>query len=126
MTQRKMFRIHKDGPPGVGLKPISVVDQSWVVSGEAKEIGTFDYVDPSKQLTVGIWECTPYEEHIPSYPCDEFCTIISGSITVTGEDGQSEHFGPGDSFMILRGYKCRYKLTETTRKYSIMFESKIA
>ena len=59
MSHSKFFRIHPDGPPGVGLGPISVMDQSNIVEGEGKEIGTFDYIDPSKQLTVGIWESTP-------------------------------------------------------------------
>lgn len=125
MSHSKFFRIHPDGPPGVGLGPISVMDQSNIVEGEGKEIGTFDYIDPSKQLTVGIWESTPCTEFIPSYPCDEFCYIITGGITVTDEHGYSEHFGPGQGFMVLRGLKCHYKMTGVTRKYSIMFENKM-
>ena len=121
----KVFKIFPDGPPGHGLKPIAVMDQANIVAGVAKEIGTFDYIDPTKQFMVGIWECTPCTEYIPSYPCDEFCLILKGGITLTYKDGKSQHFGEGEGFMVLRGTECHYAMTEVTKKYSIMFENKL-
>ena len=125
MSKPNVFKIHPDGPPGEGLKPINVMDLTKIVAGTAKEIGTFDCIDPSKQLTVGIWECTPCTEFIPSYPCDEFCLILKGGITITEDNGKVQHFGEGEGFMVLRGTKCHYEMTGVTRKYSIMFENKM-
>ncbi len=121
----KVFKVYPDGPPGHGLQPISVMDQSNIVSGVAKETGTFDYVDPTRQFMVGIWECTPCTEYIPFYPCDEFCLILKGGIRLTFKDGSEKYYGEGEGFVVLRGTECHYAMTETTKKYSIMFENKL-
>jgi uncharacterized cupin superfamily protein len=121
----KVFKVFPDGPPGHGLKPISVMDQSNIISGVGTEIGTFDYVDPTRQFMVGIWESTPCVEYIPFYPCDEFCLILKGGIRITQKDGTENYYGEGEGFMVLRGTECHYAMTETTKKYSIMFENKL-
>jgi uncharacterized cupin superfamily protein len=125
MQTGKVFKVFPDGPPGHGLKPISVMDQSNIISGVGTEIGTFDYVDPTRQFMVGIWESTPCVEYIPFYPCDEFCLILKGGIRITQKDGTENYFGEGEGFMVLRGTECHYAMTETTKKYSIMFENKL-
>jgi uncharacterized cupin superfamily protein len=125
MQTGKVFKVFPDGPPGHGLKPISVMDQSNIISGVGTEIGTFDYVDPTRQFMVGIWESTPCVEYIPFYPCDEFCLILKGGIRITQKDGTENYFGECEGFMVLRGTECHYAMTETTKKYSIMFENKL-
>ena len=79
-SNKKVFEIYPGGPPGEGLKPINVMDLTKIVAGTAKEIGTFDYIDATRQFTVGIWETPPCTEYIPFYPCDEFCYLITGGI----------------------------------------------
>ena len=59
------------------------------------------------------------------WSCDEFTLVIEGGITITDEDGHAEHFGPGQAFLIQRGFKCHFKLTEATRKYYVLFENKL-
>lgn len=44
-------------------------------------------------------------------------SVISGSVTLTGEDGSSETFTKGDHFFIAKGTKCVWEITETLRKY---------
>ena len=44
-------------------------------------------------------------------------TVISGSVTITGDDGESETFGAGDSFVIPKGTKCVWEITDTLRKF---------
>jgi uncharacterized protein len=124
-SKKQVFQIFPDGPPGEGLKPINVMDLSKIVKGTAKEIGTFDYVDSTRQFTVGIWESTPCTEFIPFYPCDEFCYLITGGIRITQEDGTEDYFVAGQGFMVLRGTKCHYEMTGVTKKFSVMFENKL-
>ena len=125
VSKKKVFEIYPDGPPGEGLKPINVMDLSNIVSGTAKEIGTFDYIDATRQFTVGIWESTPCVEYIPFYPCDEFCYLITGGIKLTQSDGTEEYYQAGQGFMVLRGTQCHYEMTGVTKKFSIMFENKL-
>jgi uncharacterized cupin superfamily protein len=44
-------------------------------------------------------------------------TILSGSVTVTNVEGQSETFTVGDAFFIPKGTKCTWHITETLRKF---------
>ena len=125
VSKKKVFEIYPDGPPGEGLKPINVMDLSNIVSGTAKEIGTFDYIDATRQFTVGIWESTPCVEYIPFYPCDEFCYLITGGIKLTQSDGTENYYQAGQGFMVLRGTQCHYEMTGVTKKFSIMFENKL-
>ncbi len=124
-SMKKVFQIFPDGPPSEGLKPINVMDLNNIVAGTAKEIGTFDYVDATRQFTVGIWESTPCTEFIPFYPCDEFCYLITGGIRITQEDGTTDYYVAGQGFMVLRGTKCHYEMTGVTKKFSVMFENKL-
>ena len=125
MSNPKVFRIDPDGPPGIGLKPISVMTQANIFKGQGVETGTFDYTDPTGQFICGIWESTPCIEYIPSYPCDEFCYLLSGEIIVTDTSGRAQSFKAGEGFMVLRGLQCTYEMVGVTRKYSIMFENKL-
>ena len=44
-------------------------------------------------------------------------TVISGSVTLTNADGQSETFTSGDVFFIPKGTKCTWHITETLREF---------
>ena len=126
MSKPQLLRIHSNSMPGSNLAPVKFIDPAFVISGAPKEMGRFDYVDPTKQFTVGVWECSAYEELVEGWPCDEFTLVIQGGITITDSEERAEHFGPGQAFLIQRGFKCRFKLTETTRKYYVLFENKLA
>lgn len=124
-SKKQVFEIFPDGPPGEGLKPINVMDLNNIVKGVGKEVGTFDYIDHTRQFTVGIWESTPCTEYIPFYPCDEFCYLISGGIRITQTDGTENYYVAGQGFVVLRGTQCHYEMTGVTKKFSVMFENKL-
>lgn len=50
--------------------------------------------------------------------------MVTGGITITTEDGAVHHFGPGESYLIKRGLKCKFKLTAPTRKLYVIFDNK--
>jgi uncharacterized cupin superfamily protein len=47
-------------------------------------------------------------------------TVISGSLTVTNEDGEAETFTSGDSLFIPKGAKVTWHITETLKKYYLI------
>ena len=49
-------------------------------------------------------------------------TVISGSVTITNADGQSDTFTAGDSFFIAKGAKCTWEINETLRKFYMIVE----
>jgi uncharacterized cupin superfamily protein len=126
MTGKSVVRLNCEGPEGKGLPFWGHMENEKVLDGEPTETGYNFFTDASGQLTSGVWECTPYTTEADSYPVDEFCYIISGKVVITDGAGKSETFGPGDSFVIPKGTKCRWHMPETTRKYYVIFDAKPA
>jgi uncharacterized cupin superfamily protein len=67
------------------------------------------------RFTGGIWGSDATDTTFDAYPFDEVVVILTGSIEITA-DGQTEVFGPGDSFGIAKGTPCRWIVAEGTRK----------
>lgn len=126
MTKASVIRLNSEGPEGAGLTFRGHLENEKVIKGRPTEIGHNYFTDRTGQLTAGVWECTPCTTEIDSYPVDEFCYILRGTVVLTDGDGRSETFGSGDSFVIPRGLKCTWHMPETTRKYYVIFDAKNA
>jgi uncharacterized cupin superfamily protein len=96
-------------------KPSKLIPKSCFTTNETDETTTsFHDVDG---VSAGVWECPPCKLEIPSYPVNEMMTIISGSLTITNEDGIEETFGPGEVVFAAKGSKMTWQITERLRKY---------
>jgi uncharacterized protein len=51
-----------------------------------------------------------------SYDTKETCYILEGEAVVTGKDGKSINFGPGDWVEFEEGLECAWKISKTIRK----------
>jgi hypothetical protein len=126
MAKMTVIRLNRDGPRETGLTFWGHLENENVIDGDPTEIGHNYFTDGTGQLTAGVWECTPCTTRIDSYPVDEFCFILSGTVVVTDDSGHAETFKPGDSFVIPKGLKCTWHMPETTRKYYVIFDAKAA
>jgi uncharacterized cupin superfamily protein len=124
MSKLSVIRLNQDGPEGTGLQFWGHLENENVIEGDPTETGHTYFTDSTGQLTAGVWECTPCTSQFDSYPVDEFCTILSGTVVVTDGDGRAETFKPGDSFVIPKGLKCVWHMPETTRKFYVIFDAK--
>src|SRR5262245_30564866 len=79
------------------------------------------YSDPTGQFFAGVWAATRgawrvrYSEH-------EFCHLLSGRVAITGETGERQEFGTGDSFVIPSGFTGTWEVLEDCRKLYAIFE----
>ncbi|WP_284989420.1 cupin domain-containing protein [Arthrobacter sp. efr-133-TYG-120] len=73
-------------------------------------------------LKTGIWEVTPgtFASTRPGY--DEICQILSGSATITEEDGNSFEVGPGSLFVTPAGWRGTWTIHETLRKMWVVID----
>ena len=126
MAKMSVIRLNRDGPQGTGLTFWGHLENENVIDGDPTEIGHNYFTDGTGQLTAGVWECTPCTTRIDGYPVDEFCFILSGTVVVTDDSGHAETFKSGDSFVIPKGLKCTWHMPETTRKYYVIFDAKVA
>jgi len=124
MSGKTVVRLNPNGPDGAGLAFWGHLEKENVIEGNPTETGHSFFTDETGKLTSGVWECTPCTSQIDSYPVDEFCYIISGTVIITDGDGHAETFKAGDSFVIPKGMPCTWHMPETTRKYYVIFDQK--
>ncbi|KAI9014278.1 hypothetical protein DFJ74DRAFT_288412 [Hyaloraphidium curvatum] len=67
-------------------------------------------------FSAGIWESDPYKVDLDGYPVTEAMHILEGEIVVTPKGGQPESFGPGDYFVLPKGWVGRFEVTKKVRK----------
>ena len=113
----RVFRLLSDGDPATGMQPSGFTPPEAFISDDHREVNHTFFATADESILAGVWESAPCKEEIESYPAHEMMTVISGSVTVTAADGQSETFTPGDVFFIPKGTKCTWHITDTLRKF---------
>jgi len=73
-------------------------------------------------LLAGVWSADEQETAIDSYPVDEVCVVLAGTITLTAADGQISVFKPGDSFAIRKGTALTWANSPDVRKIYVILE----
>jgi hypothetical protein len=77
---------------------------------------------PEEIKITGSWSTWSKEPAVfPwSYDTKETCYILEGEAIVTGTDGNSISFGPGDWVEFEEGLECTWKIKKTIRKKYLM------
>lgn len=104
------------------MGPANAVDRANLLEGDPTESGHNFFTNTQGNVTAGVWECTPCRERIGHYGVDELCLILSGSVTVTHDDGNTQTFGPGNAFVMPKDFKGTWHITETLKKYWMIVE----
>lgn len=70
----------------------------------------------------GIWQCTAGPSHW-TLETNEFVHVLSGSMTVVADDGESRPvvLGPGDTVLFPKGWSGSWEIHETLRKLYVIF-----
>ena len=113
----QVFRLLSDGDPTTGMQPSNLTPPETFTSDDHRELDHRFFATADESILSGVWESAPCKEEVESYPVHEMMTVISGSVTLTNADGQSETFTSGDVFFIPKGTKCTWHITETLRKF---------
>ena len=115
-------RLLPEGDPKTGMAPSHLTNPESFTVDDPKELSHTFFTNADGNVTAGVWECSPCLERIERYGVDELCTVLSGSVTITGEDGKVQTFGPGDSFVMPRDFKGTWHITDTLRKFWMIVE----
>lgn len=126
MATLKITRLNKNGLGGKKLQDWGNFAEGRQIVGKPRESGYNFYTDGTKQLISGVWECTAGKVAIKNFPSDEFCILLSGSVIITDAAGKAETFGPGDAFMIPKGFNGTWNMPVTVRKYYVIFDDKMS
>ncbi|SDI07292.1 cupin domain-containing protein [Alloyangia pacifica] len=111
----KLIRLVPEGSKG--LEPCAVVPAEALLPGSAQPVerGAIELSDG--ETTGGIWEATPYAESFDNYPFHEMAHVISGRVVITPAGGEAQSFGPGDTYLMEKGFTGTFEVTETLRKF---------
>ena len=104
------FKLDRNGPPGKGLAG----------TGRTKE---HEYYSGADGSSVGDWETQPHTSpnfHKTKYA--ELMLFLSGNVTLTTPDGQTEKFKAGEVAFVPKGIEYKWS-SDTTRKYWVIFDS---
>lgn len=83
-------------------------------------LNSFTGDDPG--LFAGVWSADPQETRIDSYPVDEICVVLAGTITLTTAAGEVSEFHPGDAFAIRKGTALTWANSAGTRKIYVILD----
>lgn len=73
-------------------------------------------------LFAGVWSADPQETWIESYPVDEICVVLAGTITLTTAEGDVSRYRAGEAFAIRKGTALTWANTADTRKIYVILE----
>jgi hypothetical protein len=126
MATLKICRLERGGLGGKKMQAWGDWAKDRLLAGRPKESGYNFYTDDTKQLIAGVWECTPGMAEIVDFPYDEFCILLEGSVVIKDSSGHKETYGPGDGFVIPKGFNGTWSMPVTVRKYYVIFEDKLS
>jgi uncharacterized cupin superfamily protein len=105
-----------------------LVDPVWenispdrIVSGSPRSTYHLLYTSISGEFYSGVYECTAGAWKI-AYTEDEFCTLLSGHVRLTPENGDPVDFHAPASFLIPAGYKGAWEAVTPVRKLFAIYE----
>lgn len=79
------------------------------------------YLSGAGAFRVGIWESGPGVLVTDDYPNDEYGRVLEGTLTITNADGSTADFGPGDSFVIPKGWSGRWHMKTRFKKQFVAY-----
>ena len=111
------IRLLPGGDLSSGMQPSDMTPPEAFTTEDHSELNHTFFATGDESILTGVWECAPCKEEIDSYPVHEMMTVISGSVTLSNANGDSETFTPGDVFFIAKGTQCTWHITEKLRKF---------
>jgi uncharacterized cupin superfamily protein len=76
-----------------------------------------------KKMEAGVYKAGASDTPIESYPVDEFCYFLSGSVKLTSSDGSVVELKAGEAVAIHKGWKGRWTTAGYT-KYYVTYDAK--
>lgn len=80
------------------------------------------YSTQSKSVTVGFWTGAPGSATLDPWPYTEVCSILSGRVAIRDHAGQERVFGPGEGFIVPKGWAGVWNTLEPSSKFFVMID----
>lgn len=115
-------------PFSIDPKDIAFSDTDWnavdgarVIEGTPQSAARIFYTSSDEKFCAGVYGCTAGKWRV-SYTENEFCTLLEGSVTMTGDNGVSHTFTAPASFLIPEGFSGIWEPHGNLRKIFVIYE----
>ena len=71
-------------------------------------------------ITVEIYESEPLTLRVEDFAIDEFVTVLSGKLILTAKGGKPQHFEPGESVLIPKGFTGTWEMQGNFRELLVV------
>lgn len=71
-------------------------------------------------ITVEIYESEPLTLRVDDFQIDEFVTVLSGKLILTAKGGTPQHFEPGESVLIPKGFTGTWEMQGNFRELLVV------
>lgn len=120
-----VIRPRAAGPEG-GMARVEIPDPSLFMGDTpAQNIHRY-FTDMTGQMTVGLWDSTPFERAAAPFPRCELMCLLEGSVSLTDGAGAEHRFEAGEAAYIPMGAPCGWRSTEYVRKFFAIFQPAVA
>jgi uncharacterized cupin superfamily protein len=103
----------------LSLGPIQVLDEKItpekLVSGDPATGLRSAYENAEAGFYAGVWGSEVGAWRV-AYDEDELCVILAGRVRLTEDGGTPRDFGPGEAFVVPRGFRGVWETIEPVRK----------
>jgi uncharacterized cupin superfamily protein len=92
-----------------------------LIAGNPRQSLWLQHTDASGKFFAGIWHSEIGKWRI-AYTEEEYCRVLEGRSIITEDGGAAVTVGPGDSFVIPRGFTGTWEVVVPTRKTFVIYE----
>lgn len=92
-----------------------------VIGGERPDAANLTlFVSADQAFEAGISRYDQVTLELREWPVDEFMYIVEGRVEITPEKGEPRIFGPGDAFVMPKGFNGTWRQLSDLRKIQVM------
>ncbi len=110
---------------GLATAPLEDTDY-WKVIGGARPpaASVSTYVSSDKLFEAGVSRYDRVTLDLRDWPADEFMYIVEGQVEITPSGGEPHVYGPGDAFVMPKGFNGRWRQLSDLRKIQVMYSGR--
>ena len=87
----------------------------------AKASGVSVFASADKKFDVGVSQYEQVTLALRDWPVDEFMYILEGRVQITDNKGNTKTYGPGDAFVMPKGFAGEWRQLSPIKKINISY-----
>ena len=124
MAAVKIIDVSPKAPADLATYPVEDQPFWTVTAGDGPTSGSRkDFVSPDGRFQVGYSQYDEMTLQLRDWPIDEFMHILEGQVEITDESGASKIYGPGDMFVMPKGFNGTWRQLGPIKKLDAFYGS---